>query len=392
MHTVPTTPPSPGLRASSALAARTLAWTLLFAGWLVLGALGIRHAPAAAGSLAPVALWLLTLGLASRASASWSPSAGVLRLWLCGSATLTALSLAALAQGLPQALWLAASAWGLLLVAASRVVRGWRRQPGPRLPSPVRPAGLGAFAAWALAGDPAATAVQPGLAGVTVLAIGCALAWQVPPVVDDRRGAPGCRSGLFDCALAWPALAQWRDPAYWPWLAASVAMLPMMASLPLMAEGCARAGWPAHAVTGAHLLAMLAPAVVVAASRSTALARRLPGLVALALTAGGAAALAVPGVAGLTMAMALQAAAWGMAWAGTMTPTVPASLRAAAAHGGPGASALTSAATVTVLGVLAAGDGLAAWSGIHVGLGMVAALGYVAARHPPAPVLEDKQR
>ncbi|WP_210760805.1 hypothetical protein, partial [Azohydromonas sediminis] len=86
-------------RAACALAARTLAWTLLFGGWLALGALGVRHAPVATGALAPVALWLLAIGVAVRVSAAWSPSPRALRAVLVGSAALAAACLAALAHG-----------------------------------------------------------------------------------------------------------------------------------------------------------------------------------------------------------------------------------------------------------------------------------------------------
>jgi len=103
---MPSWPRVPERRTACALAARTLAWALLFAGWLVLGALGARHAPLAAGALAPVALCLLTLGLASRAGASWWPSPRALQAVLAGSAALAALSLAALMHGLPQAVFI----------------------------------------------------------------------------------------------------------------------------------------------------------------------------------------------------------------------------------------------------------------------------------------------
>lgn len=376
------TPAASARRAAGALAARTLAWALLFGGWLALGALGLRHAPAAAGALAPVALWLLALGLTGRAGASWRPTPRALRAVLAGGAAMAALSLAALANGVPQALWAAAAAWGVLLAAASRVVRGWRRQPGPRLPSPVLPASLGALVAWALAGDPAAAVATPAVIAGAVLAAGLALAALVPRTLGDGTGAPGCRSALFDCALAWPAPAQWREPAHWPWLAATLAMLPMMAALPLMAEGCARAGWPVRAVTGLHLLAMLAPAAVVAASRSATLARCVPALVAAAMVGGGLVALAWAGAAGTMAAMAMHAAAWGLTWAGAMAPQRGIT-RLPAAHGGAAASAIASAAAVTALGIAATDAGWAVLGGLHAALGVLAALGAVAAGHRP---------
>ncbi|MCI1191969.1 hypothetical protein MOJ79_08965 [Calidifontimicrobium sp. SYSU G02091] len=372
-------------RAACALAARTLAWTLLFGGWLALGALGLRHAPVATGALAPVALWLLAIGVAVRVSAAWSPSPRALRVVLVGSAALAAACLAALAHGAPQALWPAAVAWGSLIVAASRVVRGWRRQPGPRLAPPVVPAALGALVAWLLAGDPAAVAAHPAAAAAALAVSGVTLAVLVPSPHGEPRGrAPGCRSGLFDCALAWPTLAQWRVPAHWPWLAAALAMLPMMASLPLLAEGCARAGWSPQAVTGLHLLAMLAPAAV-AALRARALVQSARAFVAGLLIAGGVAALTVPASDGTMVAMLLHAAAWGIAWSAAMAPATDRT-RLPAAHGGACASALASAAVVLALGVAVAASGWAAWRALHAALGAIAALGVAAAwlrRHPP---------
>ncbi|WP_119287167.1 hypothetical protein [Azohydromonas sediminis] len=373
-------------RAACALAARTLAWTLLFGGWLVLGALGLRHAPVATGALAPVALWLLAIGVAARVGAAWSLSPRVLRAVLVGSAALVAACLAALAHGAPHSLWPAAVAWGVLIVVASRVVRGWRRRPGPRFSPPVVPAALGALVAWLLAGEPAAVAAHPAAAAAALTVIGLALAALVPsPHSEPRSGAPGCRSGLFDCALAWPTLAQWRVPAHWPWLAAALAMLPMMASLPLLAEGCARTGWRPQAVTGLHLLAMLVPAAVVAALRARVLVQAARAFVAGLLIAGGVAALTVPGSDGTMAAMLLHAAAWGIAWSAAMAPATDRT-RLPAVHGGAGASALASAAVVLALGVAVAGSGWAAWSALHAALGAIAALGVAAAwlrRHPP---------
>ena len=70
---------TPGLRL---LLARLAAWTLLFAGWLGLGALALQHGPAGWAQFAPQALWLATVAVVQplpttattrvpRATASW---------------------------------------------------------------------------------------------------------------------------------------------------------------------------------------------------------------------------------------------------------------------------------------------------------------------------------
>ncbi len=263
-------------------ATRTAAWALLFGGWLVLGALGMRHAPPALGLLAPLALWLLVLGGAARV-----------------------------------------------------------------------------FAAL------------------------------VPAPADGPRSM-ACRSGLFDCSLAWPTLAQWRRVPDWPLLAASLAMLPMMVALPLMIEGCTRAGWPPHAATGVHLLAMLAPALVLSAASQCPAASTLRAAVAGLLVAGAVAAVVWPGVTGLMTAMAMQSAAWGFGWSAALhpRPTTPTAYPCAPPRGGPVTSALAAAAAVTALGTLFADAGLAAWTALPVTLGVLAVAGLAAGawRAIPFPV------
>jgi hypothetical protein len=91
------------------------------------------------------------------------------------------------------------------------------------------------------------------------------------------------------------------------------------------------------------------------------------------------------------VAMALHAVAWGLAWAGAMAPATPGGAGLPAARGGPAVSALASAAAVTALGLLVAHDGLAAWSGVHVALAALAALGSVAAWHRPRLAFEEQR-
>jgi len=371
-------------------ATRTAAWALLFGGWLVLGALGMRHAPPALGLLAPLALWLLVLGGAARVFAAWSPGCAALRATVIAAASLAALALGAPASVSSNWAWaLAAPAWAVLLVAASHVVRGWRRRPGPRAATPVAPAALGALLAWCLTGDPLAAIAAPAGVALALLVPAAALAALVPAPADGPRPM-ACRSGLFDCSLAWPTLAQWRRVPDWPLLAASLAMLPMMVALPLMIEGCTRAGWPPHAATGVHLLAMLAPALVLSAASQCPAASTLRAAVAGLLVAGAVAAVVWPGVTGLMTAMALQSAAWGLGWSAALhpRPTTPTAYPCAPPRGGPVSSALAAAAAVTALGTLFADAGLAAWTALPVTLGVLAVAGLAAGawRAIPFPV------
>jgi hypothetical protein len=108
---------TPGLRL---LLARLAAWTLLFAGWLGLGALALQHGPAGWAQFAPQALWLATVAVAQPLLARRPPGAAALRGLLLAAGLATAAAIGS-------AQWAAAAlAWGLLLVAASNAVRRLR--------------------------------------------------------------------------------------------------------------------------------------------------------------------------------------------------------------------------------------------------------------------------
>ncbi|WP_213957622.1 hypothetical protein [Variovorax sp. dw_954] len=187
------------------LAARSLAWALLIGGWLVLGTLGQLRLPLWAGGLAPVALWLGTIGLGLRFGSSRVPSAAQLRaiLVLAGLATVAALAWAS-DNGGAVAIALASIGWGVLVVAASRAAR--------------------------------------------------------------RR--PACPTGLIHCALPAANWTSWSDPAMWPVQSARWAMLPMMASLAITAQWCGGAwGSAPWLSSGLHLSAMLLPSVALHLAR-----------------------------------------------------------------------------------------------------------------------------
>lgn len=324
-------------------AARTLAWALWLGGWLVLGEFGHRHGALWFGGMVPLALWLLAIGA-----------------WLCLRRPLPAPALAAgLVVAALLAAWGEAEAstgalvigWATLVVAASRVVRLLRRGRPPA--APLAPACAGALLAWALAGQAA------WVIGAALL-LALLLPWRGEP-------ASGCRAGLFDCALPVAALAPWREAARWPQPAALLAMLPMMAGLPWLADACSAAGWAPRTGSALHLAAMLLPPLLLQAPLRTLAERARQIGIALLLLTGGAALWLQPGVPGLMSAMLLHGLAWSLAWGGAMAsgqrqPEGPSPL-AAAAFGALLLLALGAALATSGLGALAAVHGLLAGCG-----------------------------
>lgn len=394
MHRATASPAKPLPHARQRLwLARAVAWALLLGGWLVLGTLGRQYLPQTAGGQVPVALWLATVGgaLAVSGRRRWSALALRSALLAAGLAAAAALTLV---QQSPAALLWAAGAWALLLVVASFAVRGLRRlQPGPP-PAPIGPALAGACLAWAMAGD--LDTLRQGL-GPVVLALGLAaltLALLLP--APTTRVAPGeggrsagfgrCQAGLFDCSLPLLQPGRWRHPATWPQTAAALAMLPMMASLPAMADWCGGLRWPAAAGTALHLGAMLLPAALLH-SLGKPLQRPQP-ILALLLVLGGAALLMWPGQSGLMVASWLHGLAWSVAWSVMLMPrggrsgsvgrqassAQSCTARAGLAPGAKWGAALLTASAVLLLGQAMAQAGPAALEAVHAtlaGLGLV---------------------
>ena len=300
--------------------------------------------------MAPLVAWLAAIGLSLWLGRGRVLPPLVLRVFVvaCGgvAALLTALlpmggaTLIAGAGLSPSTLLLVvgvAAVWGLLLVLASRVVKGLRTRlasstvagagrPSFALSSPAGPS-LGAAAlvggVMSFAGDGAF--VAPGTVGGLLLAAAVVLA------LLAAGGAPvrGCHSGLFDCALPIPTFHSLSSPGMVLALEGSLGaapllrllgrltMLPMMASLALMLELCAGGGLtqPALLIT-AHLACMLIPAALL---DGTWLGRWLtPALrvatAGLALILGGALLLAGPNLVGWMLASLAHGAAWGLVW------------------------------------------------------------------------------
>ncbi|MCW5636801.1 MAG: hypothetical protein KIT17_25955, partial [Rubrivivax sp.] len=210
-----------------------------------------------------------------------------------------------------------------------------------------------------------------------------ALQWRVRPAT----ARPGCRAGLFDCSLpAWPAGA-WRDPWQWPTLLAGLAMLPMMAELPLMASWCRSSAVGAQAMVILHLMAMFAPAWLLRGTLSRWPLPRLSLACALLLAAGGASVTWAPAPWDWLGLAAAQGTAWGLAWAGL--------LWAPARRGGAGSSPWRAAVGYALLtaafGWLVETAGARGVAVAHAALGVaaLAAWFFAATRHRAAPPVHD---
>jgi len=334
-------------------AARTLAWALWLGGWLLLGEFGHRHWPLWFGGLLPLALWLLAIGallcvrrpLPAPGLAAALIGAALLAAWGRAEASTVALVLG----------------WAMGVVGASRVVRQLRH--GRPQAAPLAPACAGALLAWALAGEASWVMLAAPLLALL-------MPWRGTP-------ASGCRAGLFDCALPVAALAPWREAARWPQSAALLAMLPMMAGLPWLADACSAAGWAPRTESALHLAAMLLPPLLLQTPLRTLAERPRQVGIALLLLAGGFALWLVPGVRGLMTAMLLHGVAWSLAWGGAMAagqrqPDGPSPL-AASAFG---------ALLLLTLGAALAALGLGALAAVHALLALCGAVGLAGAwRH-----------
>lgn len=296
-------------------AARAVAWALLLAGWVGLGAVALALTPSLLQVYALVALWLLALGLAATIATHDRLGSGARRWALAGNALLTAGALHAAVHGRGLgALTLALLGWAGMTALASGVVRSLRLALPTRPQPPVLAAGLGAAAAALALGDPGDLQGLVWRLSAAVLVAAAMLA-TLQPTETPRSG---CRAGLFDCSLpAWPAGA-WQDALQWPALLAGLAMLPMMAALSAMVAWCRAEAVAPQAMVLLHLGSMFVPALLLRG----AVLRWPPGRLALVcalLLAGGAAVVAWGGTPWDLLGVALlQGAAWSLAWTGQL--------------------------------------------------------------------------
>jgi len=348
--------------------ARSAAWALLVAGWVGLGRFGMVLAPDVLSGFALVALWLLLLGAAASVATGDLPKAWARRLALlaCAAASVVGLWLAPRGGGLPLLL-LALVAWAALTALASGVVRSLRRlQPVAPTP-PVGAAALGAFLATLALGDLADLQTLALRLGGLLAAAALGLAALQPPLPEADAGRR-CRAGLFDCSLpAWPAGA-WHDARQWPLLLAGLAMLPMMATLPWMADWCRGAGLAPQALVALHLAAMFMPALMLRQRLPQWSARRLATVCTLCLAGGTLWLLATAAPWNLLGLVLAHGAAWSLAWAGQLW----APERRGRAGASPWRAALGYALLTLGFGALVAAWGERGVAAAHVALGLAA--------------------
>ena len=383
--TVPTTVP-PTARLTLA---RACAWSLLIAGWIGIGSLAQRFAPDAAGAFTLVALWLLALGGAAAIATRGDLQRGtrLAALVLAASATVAGLWASRQGGGLPSLIGLltALLGWAALTALASGVVRSLRLAMSVMPRPPIGAASLGALVAGLVLGDPGDVAgLEPRLLAFVVVITVLLAGLQASRPLLNRP--PGCRAGLFDCSLpAWPAGA-WRDREQWPTLLAGLAMLPMMAALPLLVEACrASPTLSPQTMLLAHLAAMFGPALLLQSQIARWSARRLALACAVLLAAGAVSAAWGPApFDGLGLA-ACHGAAWGLAWAGQIW----APARRGSLGTSPWRAAAGYALVTLAFGAVVQTWGLRGVAGVHIGLGVAAVLG-LALHWVLAPAYADK--
>lgn len=349
--------------------ARGTAWTLLLVGWIGLGSFALLLTPDLAAAFALVAVWLLVLGGAAALPARAAQRALWHRVAVGVTAAVTSLALTAAAHGGGlAALVVATVAWATLTALASGVVRHLRLAQAARPGPPIVAASLGALTAAVVLGDLGdLPALALRLAALVVIAGALLIALQ-PAGRAQSAAQRRCRAGLFDCSLpAWPAGA-WRDPMQWPTLLAGLAMLPMMAALPLMVAWCRTDAIAPQAVVALHLAAMFGPALILRRHLVGWSTRRLSAVCAACLAAGAVFVLWAPTPWNLVGLGFAHGAAWGLAWAGQLW----APDRRSRAGASPWRAALGYAALTLVFGFVVARFGAQGVAAIHALLGLAA--------------------
>lgn len=371
-------------------AARALAWALLLGGWVGLGAMSLALSPSLLGLHVLVAAWLVLLGVAATFATRDNLRARTrcLALVLCAVLTAGALARATQGGGMP-ALLLALCGWAGLAALASGVVRSLRLAQVARPAPPVAAAGLGALCAALAIGDPAHAQGLAFRLGLLVVLAACALVL-LQAEVRTRDLPSGCRAGLFDCSLpAWPAGA-WHDARQWPTLLAGLAMLPMMAALPLMVAWCRTEAIAPQAMVLLHFAAMFLPALLLRGTMAHWHPRALPIACTALLFVGGLMVLWADAPYNFLGVALAQGAAWSLAWAGQLWSPQRRSQQGTS----PLRAALGYAAVTMVVGVAVQSLGPAGLALAQAGLGFTALLawGYLLLRHPDAHVPPPARR
>jgi hypothetical protein len=345
-----------------------VAWTLLLTGWVGLGSFAMVLAPSLASAFALVALWLLALGGAATMATRDGLHVGQRRLALALCAVVAAAALAwATRGGGVAALLLALLAWAGLTALASGVVRSLRLAQTVRPGPPIGAAALGALCAGLVLGDLGDLHALTLRLGLLVAAAAIVLAALQRSHGDPSPGSR-CRAGLFDCSLpAWPAGA-WQDARQWPALLAGLAMLPMMAALPLLVAWCRTQAIAPQAMVALHFAAMFAPAWLLRRSIAQWSVRTVSALCALCLATGAVFAIWADAPLNLLGLAVAHGAAWGLAWAGQLWAPNQRSRRGAS----PLRAAIGYAALTIAFGVVVEHFGAAGVAATHAALGLAA--------------------
>jgi hypothetical protein len=256
----------------------------------------------------------------------------------------------------PVATWLAVAAFAGLVT---------RRRP--------MPPGVVLVALAATAGG-LAIGLRAGSAGaVLAAAAGCGvLSCVVSRRVDAVEGiafAPGCAGSSRPPT----------GPADWPVIGARWAMLPMMAALGLQSDWCAGIGLSPVQGIALHLVAMLAPAVLLWLSPPLR-ALRAPAWIAAVMAAGVAVLPLAPGVRGWMAMSLVHACAWSLAWSRDVAGPRDAPSRPAAPVVGDAWRAACPAVAVLALGAAIDAFGLDGLVAVHVALGAASLAGAAAWR------------
>lgn len=353
--------------------ARAAAWTLLLAGWIGLGSFALVLAPGLFVASVLVALWLLALGITATVATRDSLHASTRRvaLGLCAALTAAALFWTTRGGGMA-ALLLALLAWAALTALASGVVRTLRLAQAVRPGPPIGAASLGALCAGLALADPGDLQALTLRLGALVLVLAAVLA-ALQVGTGERSLASRCRAGLFDCSLpAWPAGA-WHDARQWPALLAGLAMLPMMAALPLMVVWCRAEAIAPQVTVLLHLAAMFAPALLLRRSIEQWSQRTVSTVCAAFLAAGAVVVLWADAPWNLLGLAFAHGAAWGLAWAGQLWAPDRRSRQGAS----PLRAAIGYAALTLAFGAVVEQFGPAGVSATHVALGVAAVLAWL---------------
>lgn len=350
--------------------ARACAWGLLVAGWVGLGSFALQLAPSVGVGFALVALWLLALGAAAAIATRGDMHRWMRALSLCLGAAITVGGLWFTVRGGGLvALVLALIGWAALTALASGVVRSLRLAQTLAIRPPIAAATLGALCAGVVLGDlgdlPALSVRLAAFVGAIAMTLVL-----LQRRIEGRPRVQGCRAGLFDCSLpAWPAGA-WRDTMQWPTLLAGLAMLPMMAALPLTAAWCRAQAVAPQAMVLIHLAAMFGPALVLKQSIAHWSLRTLSIVCTILLAAGAVLVAWAPSPLDLLGLTVTHGAAWGLAWGGQLwAPARRGQQSASPWRAGAGYAVLT-----LVFGLVVEQAGARGVAGVHIVLGLAAAL------------------